>query len=211
MYHISLSFNPKGVLYGELVTDWRKFAQAVQPLIDAAKQFLASRFRDITKFQEEVIALPLAGIRGIASGDDLLTSLSSRDHYVRQLTASVRSSSATRIGTQLIASCNSAIILEFDTTTIIQDIITNSKARNKSSHVLFDVSMKPYRSLTDTQTRRAIDRSTMRFFLSDLSCMILPDRRLIDGKDSLDKQANVQHVIGQLTSRLCLSNLSCSP
>ena len=46
-------------------------AEAVQPLTDAAKQFLASRFKDITKFQEEVMALPLAGIEAILSSDDL--------------------------------------------------------------------------------------------------------------------------------------------
>ncbi|KAK9277602.1 hypothetical protein L1049_007147 [Liquidambar formosana] len=37
-------------------------ADAVQPLTDAAKQFLAARYKDITKFQEEVLNLPLAGI-----------------------------------------------------------------------------------------------------------------------------------------------------
>ncbi|KAF2607332.1 hypothetical protein F2Q68_00044515 [Brassica cretica] len=46
-------------------------AEAVRPLTDAAKQFLASCFEDITKFQEEVIAPPLAGIKTIASSDDL--------------------------------------------------------------------------------------------------------------------------------------------
>ncbi|XP_010544783.1 PREDICTED: BTB/POZ domain-containing protein POB1 [Tarenaya hassleriana] len=46
-------------------------AEAVQPLTDAAKQFLASRYKDITKFQEEVMSLPLAGIEAILSSDDL--------------------------------------------------------------------------------------------------------------------------------------------
>ncbi|CAF2124188.1 unnamed protein product [Brassica napus] len=46
-------------------------AEAVQPLTDAAKQFLASRYKDITKYQEEVMALPLAGIEAILSSDDL--------------------------------------------------------------------------------------------------------------------------------------------
>ncbi|XP_028770346.1 BTB/POZ domain-containing protein POB1 [Neltuma alba] len=46
-------------------------ADAVQPLTDAAKQYLATRYKDITKFQEEVMALPLAGIEAILSGDDL--------------------------------------------------------------------------------------------------------------------------------------------
>ncbi|KAJ0239920.1 BTB/POZ domain-containing protein [Hirschfeldia incana] len=46
-------------------------AEAVQPLTDAAKQFLASRYKDITKYQEEVMALPLAGIEAILSSDNL--------------------------------------------------------------------------------------------------------------------------------------------
>ncbi|XP_010506624.1 PREDICTED: BTB/POZ domain-containing protein At2g46260 isoform X1 [Camelina sativa] len=46
-------------------------AEAVQPLTDAAKQFLASRYKDITKFHDEVMGLPLAGIEAILSSDDL--------------------------------------------------------------------------------------------------------------------------------------------
>uniref|UniRef100_A0A5B6ZJS9 BACK domain-containing protein n=2 Tax=Davidia involucrata TaxID=16924 RepID=A0A5B6ZJS9_DAVIN len=46
-------------------------AEAVQPLTDAAKQFLAARYKDITKFQEEVLNLPLAGIEAVLSSDDL--------------------------------------------------------------------------------------------------------------------------------------------
>ncbi|XP_059662251.1 BTB/POZ domain-containing protein POB1-like isoform X2 [Cornus florida] len=46
-------------------------ADAVQPLTDAAKQFLAARYKDITKFQEEVLNLPLAGIEAVLSSDDL--------------------------------------------------------------------------------------------------------------------------------------------
>ncbi|KDP25348.1 hypothetical protein JCGZ_20504 [Jatropha curcas] len=46
-------------------------AEAVQPLTDAAKQFLAARYKDINKFQEEVLNLPLAGIEAVLSSDDL--------------------------------------------------------------------------------------------------------------------------------------------
>ncbi|WZZ84700.1 hypothetical protein YC2023_113279 [Brassica napus] len=46
-------------------------AEAVQPLTDGAKQFLASRFKDITKLLKEVKALPLAGMEAIESSDDL--------------------------------------------------------------------------------------------------------------------------------------------
>lgn len=46
-------------------------AEAVQPLTDAAKQFLAVRYRDVSKFTEEVMHLPLAGIEAIFSCDDL--------------------------------------------------------------------------------------------------------------------------------------------
>ncbi|PHU16400.1 BTB/POZ domain-containing protein POB1 [Capsicum chinense] len=50
-------------------------ADAVQPLTDTAKQFLAARYKDITKFQEEVIKLPLAGIEVILSSEDLQVEL----------------------------------------------------------------------------------------------------------------------------------------
>uniref|UniRef100_A0A7C8YSD2 BTB domain-containing protein n=1 Tax=Opuntia streptacantha TaxID=393608 RepID=A0A7C8YSD2_OPUST len=46
-------------------------AEAVQPLTDAAKQYLGERYKDITKFQDEVMALPIAGIEAILSSDDL--------------------------------------------------------------------------------------------------------------------------------------------
>ncbi|XP_076924964.1 BTB/POZ domain-containing protein POB1-like isoform X2 [Bidens hawaiensis] len=46
-------------------------AEAVQPLTDAAKQFLAVRYKDITKFQDEVLNLPLAGVEAILASDDL--------------------------------------------------------------------------------------------------------------------------------------------
>ncbi|CAN4124997.1 unnamed protein product [Withania somnifera] len=46
-------------------------ADAVQPLTDAAKRFLAARYKDITKFQEEVMKLSLAGIEAILTSDDL--------------------------------------------------------------------------------------------------------------------------------------------
>ncbi|KAK4266936.1 hypothetical protein QN277_023793 [Acacia crassicarpa] len=46
-------------------------AEAVQPLTDTAKQYLASLYKDITKFHDEVMDLPLAGIEAILSSDDL--------------------------------------------------------------------------------------------------------------------------------------------
>ncbi|XP_008794992.2 BTB/POZ domain-containing protein POB1-like [Phoenix dactylifera] len=46
-------------------------ASAVQPLTDAAKEFLANKYRDITKFQDEVMDLPLAGIEAVLSSNDL--------------------------------------------------------------------------------------------------------------------------------------------
>ncbi|KAL8138480.1 hypothetical protein V2J09_004481 [Rumex salicifolius] len=52
---------PSSVLMGE----------AVQPLTDAAKQYLAERYRDISKFQEEVMALPLSGIEAVLGSDGL--------------------------------------------------------------------------------------------------------------------------------------------
>lgn len=52
---------PSSVLMGE----------AVQPLTDAAKQYLATRYKDINRYQDEVMSLPLAGIEAILSCDDL--------------------------------------------------------------------------------------------------------------------------------------------
>ncbi|CAH9123689.1 unnamed protein product [Cuscuta epithymum] len=46
-------------------------ADAVQPLTDAAKQYLAFRYKDVSKFQDEVMSLPLAGIEAILASDDL--------------------------------------------------------------------------------------------------------------------------------------------
>lgn len=46
-------------------------ADTVQQLTDAAKQFLAARFKDLSKDQEEVLNLPLAGIEAVLSSDDL--------------------------------------------------------------------------------------------------------------------------------------------
>ncbi|XP_077212635.1 BTB/POZ domain-containing protein POB1-like isoform X1 [Tasmannia lanceolata] len=46
-------------------------ADTVQPLTDAAKQYLAARYKDITKYQDEVLNLPLAGIEAVLSSDDL--------------------------------------------------------------------------------------------------------------------------------------------
>ncbi|KAL0412109.1 UNVERIFIED_CONTAM: BTB/POZ domain-containing protein POB1 [Sesamum latifolium] len=46
-------------------------ADAVQPLTEAAIQFLASRYKDMSKYQDEVMDLPLAGVEAILSSDDL--------------------------------------------------------------------------------------------------------------------------------------------
>ncbi|KAB1219543.1 BTB/POZ domain-containing protein POB1 [Morella rubra] len=52
---------PSSVLMGD----------AVQPLTDTAKQYLAARYKDFTKLQEEMMALPLAGVEAVLSSDDL--------------------------------------------------------------------------------------------------------------------------------------------
>ncbi|CAL5437597.1 unnamed protein product [Camellia sinensis] len=44
---------------------------AVQPLKEAAKEFLVARYKDMTKFQEEVLNFPLVGIEAVLSSDDL--------------------------------------------------------------------------------------------------------------------------------------------
>ncbi|XP_020204647.1 BTB/POZ domain-containing protein At2g46260 isoform X2 [Cajanus cajan] len=47
-------------------------ANAIQPLIETAKLFLATHYRDITKFADEVLNLPLVGIEAVLSSDNLL-------------------------------------------------------------------------------------------------------------------------------------------
>ncbi|KAK4415883.1 BTB/POZ domain-containing protein POB1 [Sesamum alatum] len=46
-------------------------ADAVQPLTETARRFLASRYKDMSKYQDEVLDLPLAGVEAILSSDDL--------------------------------------------------------------------------------------------------------------------------------------------
>ncbi|KAL8543509.1 hypothetical protein ACS0TY_004163 [Phlomoides rotata] len=43
----------------------------VQPLADAAKQFLIAKFKDLDKFKKEMLNLTLAGIQAVLSSDDL--------------------------------------------------------------------------------------------------------------------------------------------
>ncbi|KAG1335146.1 BTB/POZ domain-containing protein POB1 [Cocos nucifera] len=59
------------LVYLELPSSSVSMASAVQPLTDAAKEFLANYYRDITKFQDEVMNLPLAGIEAILSSNEL--------------------------------------------------------------------------------------------------------------------------------------------
>ncbi|CAL5194982.1 unnamed protein product [Lathyrus oleraceus] len=58
------------LLYLELPINVRK-ANVVRPLIIAAKQYLAARYKDITEHQEELMGLPLAGMVAILSSDEL--------------------------------------------------------------------------------------------------------------------------------------------
>jgi hypothetical protein len=46
-------------------------ADAAQPLTDAARSYLASRYKDITRFSDDVMGLPLAGFEAVLSSDDL--------------------------------------------------------------------------------------------------------------------------------------------
>ncbi|KAK7366706.1 hypothetical protein VNO80_08703 [Phaseolus coccineus] len=59
------------LLYLDLPSSILK-SDAIQPLIETAKLFLASHYRDITKFADEALNLPLAGIEAVLSSDDLL-------------------------------------------------------------------------------------------------------------------------------------------
>ncbi|XP_073149393.1 BTB/POZ domain-containing protein POB1-like isoform X2 [Henckelia pumila] len=67
----NLPMNPESALLYLDLPSSVLIADAVQPLTDAAKQFLASRYKDISKYQDEVMNLPLAGIEAILSSDDL--------------------------------------------------------------------------------------------------------------------------------------------
>ncbi|KAG1346482.1 BTB/POZ domain-containing protein POB1 [Cocos nucifera] len=58
------------LLYLELPSSV-SMASAVQPLTDAAREFLAASFKDLTKPQDELMDLPLVGIEAILSSDDL--------------------------------------------------------------------------------------------------------------------------------------------
>ncbi|XP_010914379.1 BTB/POZ domain-containing protein POB1 [Elaeis guineensis] len=58
------------LLYLELPSSV-SMASAVQPLTDAAREFLATSFKDLTKPQDELMDLPLVGIEAILSSDDL--------------------------------------------------------------------------------------------------------------------------------------------
>ena len=62
---------PESALLGLELPSSALMAEAVQPLTDVAKQYLASRYKDTTKFQEEAMALPLVGIEAVLSSDDL--------------------------------------------------------------------------------------------------------------------------------------------
>eukprot|EP00850_Spirogloea_muscicola_P023036 SM000324S12593 [mRNA] locus=s324:47434:50769:- [translate_table: standard] len=59
---------PQALLYLDLPVSVRQ-AKAVQSLMDAARAFLASHFRDLSKCNEEANALPLVGIEAILASD----------------------------------------------------------------------------------------------------------------------------------------------
>ena len=67
----NLPMIPESALLGLELPSSALMAEAVQPLTDVAKQYLASRYKDTTKFQEEAMALPLVGIEAVLSSDDL--------------------------------------------------------------------------------------------------------------------------------------------
>ncbi|XP_057456184.1 BTB/POZ domain-containing protein POB1-like [Lotus japonicus] len=46
-------------------------ADTFQPLANAAKKYLAGRYKDITKFEEEVMAFPICGIEAILASNEL--------------------------------------------------------------------------------------------------------------------------------------------
>ncbi|XP_011093067.1 BTB/POZ domain-containing protein POB1-like isoform X3 [Sesamum indicum] len=67
----NLSMTPESALLYLDLPSSVLMADAVQPLTEAAIQFLASRYKDMSKYQDEVMDLPLAGVEAILSSDDL--------------------------------------------------------------------------------------------------------------------------------------------
>ncbi|KAL3819200.1 hypothetical protein ACJIZ3_005105 [Penstemon smallii] len=59
------------LLYLDTIPSTSLKGDPVQQLVDAAKLFLASHFKDISKFEEEILDLHLAGIEAVLSSDDL--------------------------------------------------------------------------------------------------------------------------------------------
>ncbi|XP_057453234.1 BTB/POZ domain-containing protein At2g46260-like [Lotus japonicus] len=84
------------------------YTDVFQPLIDAAKQCLVDQYNDITKLQEEVMALPLSGIEVILASDDLQVESEdvvydfvlkwARQHYNNQDQEERREVMGTRLG-----------------------------------------------------------------------------------------------------------------
>ncbi|CAL9062803.1 unnamed protein product [Musa banksii] len=58
------------LLYLEL-TSSIAMSSAIQPLTNAAKEFLAKSFKDLTKHQDGLIELPLVGVEAVLSSDEL--------------------------------------------------------------------------------------------------------------------------------------------
>ncbi|XP_076944837.1 BTB/POZ domain-containing protein POB1-like [Bidens hawaiensis] len=67
----NLPMTPESALSYLELPPYLLMSEAVKPLTVAAKQFLAVRYKDITKFHDEVLQLPLAGVEAIISSDDL--------------------------------------------------------------------------------------------------------------------------------------------
>ncbi|XP_057456202.1 BTB/POZ domain-containing protein POB1-like [Lotus japonicus] len=68
---LNFPMTPESALRYLELPDTVLMADAIQPLVDAAKQYVVGRYKNITKFQEEVMALPLSGIEAILASDDL--------------------------------------------------------------------------------------------------------------------------------------------
>uniref|UniRef100_A0A251S457 Putative SKP1/BTB/POZ domain, BTB/Kelch-associated n=1 Tax=Helianthus annuus TaxID=4232 RepID=A0A251S457_HELAN len=67
----NLTMTPETVLVYLNLPSTVLMAEAFKPLTIAAKQFYAVHFKDITKFRDEILSLPLAGVEVIIASDDL--------------------------------------------------------------------------------------------------------------------------------------------
>ncbi|CAM8946917.1 unnamed protein product [Rhodiola kirilowii] len=59
------------LLYLDLQSNAQSLANSIQPLAEAAKQFLRSQYNDVNKCSKEILGLPIAGFEAVLANDGL--------------------------------------------------------------------------------------------------------------------------------------------